>query len=147
MIRVHIVETIHRPVEEVFEQLTDISNWPTWMSKNGIFITCRQESDGPVAQGTTYMDITKMGKIKGEVSEMEKPRKVVFHYWARLFGSKMMEGWPGYELQKLGPQKTKVIHHAEGRLFGWFKLFKPLVQKIANKERRLTLQSLKRSLE
>ena len=68
------------------------------MPDDGLFVTSSQDSEGPVGVGTTYSDRTRLGTVRGEISVFERPRKVVFHYTARLLGSTVMEGWPGYVL-------------------------------------------------
>lgn len=147
MIRVDIHETINRPIEEVFEQVADIPRYPEWMPDSGLFITCTKDSDGPAGVGTTYTDKTRVGTVKGEISDFERPKKVVFHYTARLFGRTVMDGWPGYTLERDGEDATRVHHTAEGRLYGPFKLMQPLIQSMAQKERQRTVDALKQSLE
>jgi len=147
MIRVEVHETIHRPIDEVFARLVDIAAYPAWLSRNWFFITCSKDSPGPVGEGTTYTDTTRLGAVRGDVSVFERPRKVVFHYTARLLGTTVMQGWPGYTLERDGESRTAVHHVAEGHLYGPFRLLRPVVQRIANAERRRTVQELKASLE
>jgi uncharacterized protein YndB with AHSA1/START domain len=147
MIHVEIRETIERPIEEVFERLVDIPRYPEWMPRGGLFVTCRKDSEGPVGVGTRYSDVTTLGTVRGEVSEFVHPHRVVFHYTARLLGVKVMEGWPGYTLEPDGESATTVHHRAEGRLVGVFRLLQPLIQRLADGERRRTVAALKGSLE
>lgn len=147
MIRVDLDRTIARPIEEVFEQLVNIPRYPEWMPTNGLFVTCTKDSAGPVGLGTAYSDKTRIGTARGEVSVFDRPNAVVFHYTARVFGFTVMEGWPGYALDRDGAVATRVHHHAEGRLYGPFKLLQPLVQRLARRERERTVDALKRSLE
>jgi uncharacterized protein YndB with AHSA1/START domain len=145
--RVEVVETIDRPIEDVFERLVDLSRYPEWMSKEGLFVSCAQESEGPIDVGTVYSDKTRLGTVKGEVSAFRRPDHVVFHYTARLLGRRVMEGWPGYSLQREGDRRTRVRHVAEGHLHGPFRLLQPLVRRLAYRERHRTVEALKRSLE
>ena len=147
MIRVEIDETIERPIETVFAQLADIARYPEWMPDDGLFISCKQDSPGPVGVGTAYSDRTRLGTVRGEVSEFDLPSRVVFHYTARILGRTMMEGWPGYVLEPAGETATRIHHTAEGRLYGPFKLMQPLIQRMAQRERQRTVDALKRSLE
>lgn len=147
MIRVEIDETIDRPMADVFEQLVDIAGYPEWLPERGVFVTCTQDTEGPVEVGTRYTDLTRLGPVKGKVVELERPRKVVFHYRLRLGRYTVMDGWPGYELEP-GPGSSTQVHHvARGRLHGIFRLARPLVQRIADGERRRTVDALKASLE
>lgn len=147
MIHVAIEETIGRRIDEVFEQLVDIPRYPEWMPDTGLFVSCTKDSEGPVGAGTAYTDKTRLGTIHGDVSAFERPTKVVFHYTARLLGMTVMEGWPGYWLEREGAAATRVHHRAEGRLYGPFRLLRPLVQRMARRERQRTVDALKASLE
>lgn len=117
------------------------------MPESWFYITSRKDSDGPVQVGTEYTDVTRLGAIRGEVAELERPRRVVFHYVARKLGRVMMHGWPGYTLEPTGDGRTRVHHVAEGRLQGAFRVLRPVIQWIANGERRRTVAALKASLE
>lgn len=145
MIRVEIDETIDGPIDEVFARLVDIARYPEWMSDDGLFVTCRQDTDGPVRVGTAYTDVTTLGAVRGKVAALEPPREVVFHYEARLLGMTVLEGWPGYTLEPLTGARTRVHHVAEARLNGPFMLLRPLIRRMARKERRLTVESLRDS--
>lgn len=147
MIRVEIDETIERPIEVVFEHLVDIPAYPEWMPKDGLFVSCTKESDGPVGVGTAYTDETRIGTVHGVVSTFQRPTEVTFHYTARLLGITAMQGWPGYVLERVDETSTRVHHVAEGHLYGPFKLLQPLIQGIAQRERRRTVDALKESLE
>lgn len=131
MIKVDIEETVDRPIEEVFEQLVDIPRYPEWMPKDGLFVSCSQDSDGPVGVGTSYTDETRLGPAAGEVSVFEPPKRVVFHYTARLLGMQVIEGWLGYTLERAGESATRVRHHAEARLSGPWRLLRPVFQRMA----------------
>ena len=146
MIHVEIETTIDRSIEDVFERLVDIPRYPEWMPDGGLFIHCTQDSDGPVGPGTEYTDVTRLGTAKGRVVELDPPRRVVFEYVFRLFGRMVMRGRPAYDLERAG-DGTRVHHQARGRLFGVFRLFRPVVQKIAESERSRTVRALERSLE
>lgn len=147
MIRVSINETIGRPIEEVFEQLVDIDRYPDWMPDTGIFLNCWKESEGPVGLGTTFVDKTRLGTVKGDITAFKRPHTVTFHYTDYMFGRKVIEGWPAYTLEPNGPSSTRVHHKAEAHLYGVYRLFQPIFQKIARKERTGTLHALKASLE
>ena len=122
MIRVEIDETIRRPIEQVFARLVDIANYAEWMPNNGLFIASTKDSAGPVGPGTAYSDKTRLGTVQGEISRFEPPNVVVFHYAARLCGITVMEGWPGYTLERLDDTLTVIHHRAAGRLYGPFKI-------------------------
>ena len=64
----------------------------------------------------------------------------------RYLGSEVMEARPEYLLEA-DQGKTILIHVAEGELFGWMRLIKPMAALMAKSERARTVGSLKRSLE
>ncbi len=147
MIRVEIEETVDRPIEAVFERLIDIDRYDQWMPESWFYITSRKGTAGPVRVGTKYTDVTRLGAVRGEVVDLERPRRVVFHYVARKLGRVMMHGWPGYTLEPIDDGRTRVHHVAQGRLQGPFRILRPVIQWIANGERRRTVAGLKASLE
>lgn len=147
MIRVEIFETVDRTIDDVFERLVDIDGYPEWMPKRGLFVTCAKDSAGPVGVGTPYSDKTRLGTVRGRVVAFKRPNRVVFCYTARMFGRTVMEGCPGYTLERDGRGGTRLHHVAEGHLHGVFKLLRPLMQLLADRERRLTVDALKESLE
>jgi uncharacterized protein YndB with AHSA1/START domain len=138
--------TIQRPVDAVFERLADLSGYGRWMHRRGLFRRCAQISEGPVRQGTTYFDATRMGTFVGEVTEFTSPSRLAFSETLRWFGSPVSRARPEYTLVADG-ERTVVHHIAVGELFGAFRLMKPAAALMAKVERRATLKSLKRSLE
>jgi uncharacterized protein YndB with AHSA1/START domain len=138
--------TIDRPIEAVFDRVADLAGYGTWMHHTGLFRRCGQTSDGPLGRGTSYFDATRMGTFHGEVTDFEPPSRIGFRETLRWFGSEVMEGRPEYFLEA-DQGKTIVIHVAEGELFGWMRLMKPMAALMAKSERARTVESLKRSLE
>lgn len=147
MIKVEIEKTVDQPVEEVFDRLVDIPGYCEWMPSTGLFVSCTKDSPGRVGAGTAYTDVTRLGTVHGEVAEFDRPRRVVFHYTWKVWGLRAMDGWPGYELEPAGKGRTRVRHVARGQLYGLFNLLRPLIQRIAEGERRRTVNALKKSLE
>lgn len=137
--------TIDRTIEEVFERLADLPAYSSWMHRTGLFRRSEQISDGPMEKGTTYFDATRMGTYRGEVTEFERPSRIGFRETLRWFGSPM-EARPEYFLE--ADRERTIVHHvAEGELFGWTRLMKPVAALMARSERTRTLKSLRRSLE
>lgn len=115
---------IDRPVSEVFARLADLDGYRTWMPRTGLFRRSAQTSHGPVRRGTAYVDATRMGAFRGEVTDYEPPARIGFRETLRWFGSDLMEARPAYTLQ--ADQDTTIVHHvAEGELFGIMRLIKP----------------------
>jgi uncharacterized protein YndB with AHSA1/START domain len=138
--------TIDRPIADVFARLVDLEGYRTWMRRTGLFRRSGQTSDGPLGPGSTYLDATRMGTFRGEVTDYEPPERIGFRETLHLLGSDLMEARPGYILEADG-DKTVVHHVAEGELFGVMRLMKPVAALLARSERARTVESLKRSLE
>src|SRR6476659_6217278 len=137
---------IDRPISDVFARLADLEGYRTWMRRTGLFRRSGQTSDGPLGLGTTYFDATRMGTFRGEVTDYEPPARIGFRETLRWFGSEVMEARPEYLLE--ADQGKTIVHHvAEGELFGWMRLMKPIAALMAKSERARTVGSLKRSLE
>jgi uncharacterized protein YndB with AHSA1/START domain len=138
--------TIDRPIEDVFDRLTDLGSYGVWMPRTGLFGSCRQTSVGPVDRGTTYIDSTRMGRFHGEVTDFERPSRVTFSEVMRVFGRKAVRSRAGYDLATNGT--GTVVHHvADTEMFGVMRLMKPFVPWMSKSERSRVLASLKRSLE
>jgi len=144
---VEVDTTIDRPVEDVFERLTRISEYSSWLPRSIVFTTCRQTSPGPAGPGTTYEDVTKLGTLRGEVRDLVVPMRVAFRETLRWLGRDVMEARMEYELRADAAGRTEVHHVAEGELRGALGMADPLVAMVARRERRRTIDALKRSLE
>ena len=138
--------TIDRPVAEVFARLADIDGYAAWMHRAGLFRRSTQVSGGPRGLGTAYLDATRMGTFRGQISDYEPPLRIGFRETLRWFGSDLMEARPEYHLEAEG-DRTIVHHIADGELFGVMRLMKPLAALLARSERTRTVESLRRSLE
>lgn len=144
---VEVDTTIDRSVEDVFERLTRISEYSSWLPGSMVFTTCRQTSEGPVVAGTTYEDVTKLGTLRGEVSELAAPMRVVFRETLRWLGRPIMEARMEYALRLDGAGRAEVHHIADGELRGVLGLAEPVLGIVARRERQRTIDALKRSLE
>jgi len=138
--------TINRPISDVFARLADLAGYRAWMRRTGLFRRSWQTSDGSLGLGTAYVDATRMGTFRGEVTDYEPPGRISFSETLRWLGSAVMEARPGYILEADG-DKTIVHHVAEGELFGVMRLMKPVAAVLAKGERTRTIESLTRSLE
>lgn len=137
---------VQAPISEVFERLANVSDYGRWMHRTGLFRRCGLTSEGPVRQGTSYVDATWMGAFQGEVTEFAPPSRIAFRETLHWFGSPMTQARPEYFLEEEGD--ATVIHHvAVGELYGWMRFMRPGAALMANLERTRTLRSLKRSFE
>jgi uncharacterized protein YndB with AHSA1/START domain len=145
-VRVEIDGVIARPIEQVFERATDLSQYADWMPHNGVFKTCSDVSEGPVQLGTTYLDRGRMGNFRGEVSAFERPSRVAYTETLHWFGAPVVVARMEYAFSP-DARGTAVHHVAESELHGIFRLMRPMVVVIGRGERQRTVTALKRSLE
>jgi uncharacterized protein YndB with AHSA1/START domain len=138
--------TVDRPIGDVFARLADVDGYRTWMHRTGLFRRSGQTSDAPRGAGAAYVDATRMGTFRGQITDYQPPSRLGFRETLRWFGSDLMEARPEYLLEADG-ERTIVHHIAEGELFGLMRLMKPVAALLARSERARTVNSLKRSLE
>lgn len=105
-----------------------------------------QVTDGPVGEGTGFYDQTRLGRLDGVVTDFAPPTKVAFCQTLRWKGTRVFESRPSYVLEPVDGT-TAVHHHAEGELYGPFKVLEPLVWAMARVERKRTVDVLRQSLE
>jgi uncharacterized protein YndB with AHSA1/START domain len=138
--------TIDRPIDGVFARLADLDGYRTWMHRTGLFRRSVQISDGPRGAGTAYVDATRMGTFRGQITDYQPPSRIGFRETLQWFGSDLMEAKPEYLLE--ADRDRTIVHHiAEGELFGLMRLMKPVAALLARSERTRTIKSLRRSLE
>ena len=146
MVRHETRITIDRPIGDVFARLADLDGYRAWMRRTGMFRRSGQTSDGPLGLGTAYLDVTRMGTFRGQITDYQPPSRIAFRETLRWFGADLMEARPAYLLE--ADQETTILHHvAEGELFGLMRLMKPVAALLARSERTRTVKSLRRSLE
>ena len=116
------------------------------MRRTGMFRRSGQTSDGPVGPGTAYLDATRIGTFRGQITDYQPPSRIAFRETLRWFGFELMEARPEYFLE--ADRDGTIVHHvAEGDLFGLMRLMKPVAALLARSERTRTVTSLRRSLE
>lgn len=146
-IELELTRRIKAPAADVFARLADIEGHNEWMpTKGSIRRRSTQTSPGPPAVGTTYEDVTLMGRMPGEIIELEPPRRLVYHWWDKTSsGRTKTEGWPGYTLEAVGERETLVRHDARLRAHGVWRLATPMLRLVARRERTAVLDALEKS--
>lgn len=148
-IEFELERTIAAPIDRVFARLVDIEGHNDWMAGTGSMLKhTRQTSPGEPTVGTTFVDETSQGSMPGEITELEPPHTIVFHWWEKSKSGKLtFEGWPSYHLQPVGESETLVRHRATLRSYGVWRLGTPIWRRFAVKERTITVDALKASFE
>ena len=67
---------IHRSCEAVYQTLTDLAGYDSWLTGSRLYNHTRLTSGYPVRVGTTYVDIGSAVAMQGKVVELE-PNKVI----------------------------------------------------------------------
>lgn len=147
VIAFELSRVIDAPIEQVFDRLADIEAYNAWMPRKGsIFRSTQQTSPGEPQLGTTYLDRTAVGDTPGDITEFERPTRLVFHWWDTGRNSRIsMQGWPGYTLEPRDDGSTLVRHLARMEVSGARRLAVPLYRWIAVRERTATLEALQAS--
>jgi hypothetical protein len=147
MIRSKIAFAVERPIEFVFERISNISDYYRWVpQKSGFFLENEITSNVPFGIGTTYRDKLKWGgKATGEIITFDPPSKVGFKQ-TTYFGIKVFSAVAEYDLMSYR-SSTEVVHRFEAAPLGVFKLVEPILSSVIQKERAKTCRAIKVGLE
>ncbi|MFJ6113692.1 SRPBCC family protein [Agrococcus sediminis] len=147
VVELELERVVDAPIDAVFDRLADIDGHNAWMPRRGsIFRTTEQTSPGEPQVGTTYVDRTSVGTTPGEIVELERPHRLVYHWWEPgRDGAVSAQGWPGYELEAFDEQSTRVRHRARLEVNGIRSLAMPAYRWLARRERTATLEALQAS--
>jgi len=134
--------TIKKPIEEIFNFVTDVNNAAKWQS--GI-IEAKATSNGTTGVGTTYQYITQvMGRkieTEGEVTAYERNSR---YAWKSTKGPFPISGNMSFEKTADGVRVTDTVKVEPG---GFFKLAEPLMVKQQSSQMEEDLAKLKELLE
>ena len=135
---------IDRPVEDVWDYMTDISNMPRWEDSGAVW---KQMSEGPIEVGTPIQStITFLGRpvtFDLRVTEFERHRTFSVEAVAgRTRGTKV-----SYLLTPVGDRKTRLSRVTDARFHGIAKLLQPFVGPITQRTGALEARNLKRIME
>jgi uncharacterized protein YndB with AHSA1/START domain len=131
---------INRPIEEVFEYLTNVDNAPEW-SVEIVEVT----RDGPFRLGATGKDVRMMGKkqvsMPWTVTEFAPPRRMVLEYTEPFaFSAAFL-----FEATSLGT--TQVTCTSQMNPTGRWRLLSPIMKREAAKTDRIQFENAKQILE
>ena len=147
MIKVEIIFLVEKPIENVFELISDISGYRGWApDKSKFFIENKITSEGHLGLGTTYIDRLRWcGKSIGEIVQYQPPFEIKFQQ-KTLIGIPVFDAKLKYTLKAL-QNCTEIMHKADAIPLGFFKLLEPIISIIVRSERERTCQAIKRALE
>lgn len=133
---------IHKPIEDVFAFVADLSNAPRW--QNGV-VEAGLTSDGPMGVGSTFKYVAQVFgaqlDTRGEVTEYDPPRR---YGWKSTSGPFPMHGATALEPADGGTRVTDMI---EAEASGFFKLAEGVLLASQHKQMVADMAKLKALLE
>lgn len=104
---------IHRSCDAVYQTLTDLTGYASWLPGSRLYNHTRLTSDYPVRVGTTYADIGSAVAMQGKVVELEPNKVIAFQQATHEPGNGKRRGLAitvRYELEPVGQdgQETRV---------------------------------------
>ena len=134
---------IGRPPAVVFDALTRLGQLRGRIESSSTYRGTVDVSDDPVRVGSTYVDRTPIGRLRGEVLALEEGRRVVFRQ-ATARGD--LDVRIAYDLEPT-PDGTRLVRTGEITTRRWLALVHPVVVWTTRAENRRTMDRLKASLE
>ena len=142
MIKFEHSEVINRPVQDVFEYITNIDNWPNW---SGEVIEIKKISERPIDLGTTFStSVRVMGR------QIENTIEVVAYDQDRKLSLKTTSGpVDGFLHCNFEPVEgsTKLTVSGQGELGGFYKLVEPIVNDLLQNQYKTAFATLKDLLD
>jgi len=135
---------IDRPVEDVWNFMTDISNMPKWEDSRAEW---KQTSEGPIGSGSTVQSSIRLLRW-----EYKADLRIVEFEPNRKFAVEAMKGFGkgtklSYLMEPVEDNKTRLSRVTEIQLHGLAKLLRPFVAPLTRKTGGMEANSVKRLLE
>jgi uncharacterized protein YndB with AHSA1/START domain len=132
-------QIIHKPVDQVFRTVVDVSNFPKW---NPTTPGARKLSSGETGEGTRFeLQIKGFGKVLQELQEFERNKRV------RIVPSiRFLTGGHRFVFTAEG-DSTRIDHELEMTPKGFFRIFTPMIGMMGRKNLRDTANALQAYLE
>lgn len=134
-----LTQSIDRPVEEVFNTVIHLEDFPKWSPQNP---SARRISSGEIGEGSRFeMEIKGFGLVPQTLEEFQRNHRVrvVPHI-------KQIEGGHRFIFTDLGG-KTRIDHEMEMTPKGVYRLMLPVMYLIGRRNLKLTVGALKKHLE
>ena len=139
--KIELTTVIKRPIEEVFEFLSNAENNPKWDLD---FVEAKKTSEGPIGVGTTWRFVQKVFgqrlESKAEVTEYEPN-------WKSTLESKSPFPMKGQFTFESVEGATQVTFKVEVEPGGFFKLAEPLLATMMKRQGEADFANLKAVME
>ena len=133
---------ISKPVEEVFDYLFEVDNFPEWSAPA---IDVRKDAPGTLKEGDTFtVVVTFLGRrfeLPYEVTDYDPLR----HYTHKSTGGPIPNQW-SYTFEEVSG-RTRLRRVAQGEPGGFFRVAEPLFERVLKRQVRADLETVKDLLE
>ena len=133
---------IDKPVEEVFDYLFEVDNFPEWSAPA---IDVRRDVAGTLKEGHTFtVVVTFLGRrfeLPYEVTDFDPLR----HYTHKSTGGPIPNQW-SYTFNEVSGG-TRLRRVAQGEPGGFFRVAEPLFERLLKRQVRADLETVKDLLE
>ena len=134
-----LTQVIKKPVEEVFNTVIDVANFPKW---NPVHPSARKISQGETGEGTEFeIEVKGFGKVPQTLREFSKNKQVMI-----ASNMKMLGGGHRFIFTAQG-NETRIEHELIMDPKGIFKLMIPIMKMMGGKNLKKAADSLQKYLE
>ncbi len=140
---------IQRTPQTVFQLLSDLPGYRSWLPPSQLYSETTAVSDLPVKVGTTYVDRGPSSEMQGEVTGLEPFTHIAFRQSSQFKRSLLrgtLEIRIRYTLQPI-EQGTHVIRELSLHAGGMLQVLQPVLLRAIRKEDDRILQRMKWFLE
>jgi uncharacterized membrane protein len=134
---------IDRPLEEVFEYVSDVGNYPEWMAH---VLEVRKGTPGPPQQGDSFMVAIKSLGRRFETPYERTSYDAGRRYTDQAVGGPIPDQRWHSAFQEV-PGRTRFTRAVEVESSGLLKLLEPLQKLAAGRQLKKDLQTLKNVVE
>ena len=134
---------INRPLQEVFDYVSDVGNYPEWMAHA---LDVRKDTAGPPQQGDRFVVAIKSVGRRFETPYERTSYEANRRYTDRAVGGPIPNQWWESTFQEV-PGGTRLTRAVEAEPGGLLKVLEPLQKRVAERQLEKDLQTLKEVLE
>jgi uncharacterized membrane protein len=134
---------INKPLEEVFNYVSDVGNFPEWTAHT---LEVRKDTAGPPQQSDRFILAIKSVGRRFETPYQRTSYEPNRHYTDRAVGGPIPNQQWDYTFQEV-PGGTRLRRAVEAEPGGFLKLLEPLQKRAVQRQLRKDLQTLKDLLE
>jgi dehydrogenase/reductase SDR family protein 12 len=134
---------INRPLEEVFDYVSDVANFPEWTAHT---LEVHKDTVGPPQHGDSFTVVIKSVGRRFETPYERTSFEPNRHYTDRAVGGPVPNQQWDYSFQDT-PGGTRLRRAVEAEIGGILRLLEPLQKHAVQRQQRRDLRTLKELLE